>query len=142
MDLELDWVLGKMPRKVRGVGAGMSFWCGSSQTSPYLPVLWHCVPSLPWLLTLPCCHLLQEFFLQREPPALQPLALPPGLTVRQALERVLRLPAVASKRYLTNKVLPAQPLSPLSSLRLCPWPPALRVCSGSRSRVKTASHPV
>lgn len=60
VDLELEWVLGKMPRK--------------------------------------------EFFLQRNPPVLQPLALPPGLSVRQALERVLRLPAVASKRYLTNKV--------------------------------------
>uniref|UniRef100_A0A2K6DH00 Phosphoribosylformylglycinamidine synthase n=1 Tax=Macaca nemestrina TaxID=9545 RepID=A0A2K6DH00_MACNE len=60
VDLELEWVLGKMPRK--------------------------------------------EFFLQRKPPVLQPLALPPGLSVRQALERVLRLPAVASKRYLTNKV--------------------------------------
>uniref|UniRef100_A0A7N9DC60 phosphoribosylformylglycinamidine synthase n=1 Tax=Macaca fascicularis TaxID=9541 RepID=A0A7N9DC60_MACFA len=60
VDLELEWVLGKMPRK--------------------------------------------EFFLQRKPPVLQPLALPPGLRVRQALERVLRLPAVASKRYLTNKV--------------------------------------
>lgn len=36
---------------------------------------------------------------------LQPLALPPDLSVGQALERVLRLPAVASKRYLTNKVL-------------------------------------
>ncbi|XP_062965913.1 phosphoribosylformylglycinamidine synthase [Cynocephalus volans] len=60
VDLELYWVLGKMPRK--------------------------------------------EFFLQRAPPLLQPLALPPGLSVRQALERVLRLPAVASKRYLTNKV--------------------------------------
>lgn len=60
VDLELDWVLGKMPQK--------------------------------------------EFFLQRNPPLLQPLALPPGLSVRQALERVLRLPAVASKRYLTNKV--------------------------------------
>ncbi|XP_006151807.1 phosphoribosylformylglycinamidine synthase [Tupaia chinensis] len=60
VDLELDWVLGKMPQK--------------------------------------------EFFLQREPPLLQPLALPSDLTVRQALERVLRLPAVASKRYLTNKV--------------------------------------
>ncbi|XP_040857208.1 phosphoribosylformylglycinamidine synthase [Ochotona curzoniae] len=60
VDLELDWVLGKMPQK--------------------------------------------EFFLQREPPMLQPLILPAGLTVRQALERVLRLPAVASKRYLTNKV--------------------------------------
>ncbi|XP_004604897.2 phosphoribosylformylglycinamidine synthase isoform X1 [Sorex araneus] len=60
VDLELDWVLGKMPQK--------------------------------------------EFFLQRNPPLLQHLALPPGLSVRQALERVLRLPAVASKRYLTNKV--------------------------------------
>ncbi|XP_035950437.2 phosphoribosylformylglycinamidine synthase [Halichoerus grypus] len=60
VDLELDWVLGKMPRK--------------------------------------------EFFLQRSLPVLKPLALPPGLRVRQALERVLRLPAVASKRYLTNKV--------------------------------------
>ncbi|XP_004684670.2 PREDICTED: phosphoribosylformylglycinamidine synthase isoform X1 [Condylura cristata] len=60
VNLELDWVLGKMPRK--------------------------------------------EFFLQRNPPALQPLALPPALSVRHALERVLRLPAVASKRYLTNKV--------------------------------------
>ncbi|KAL2765805.1 phosphoribosylformylglycinamidine synthase [Daubentonia madagascariensis] len=60
VDLELNWVLGKMPRK--------------------------------------------DFFLQRDAPVLQPLALPPGLSVRQALEWVLRLPAVASKRYLTNKV--------------------------------------
>ncbi|XP_021033904.1 phosphoribosylformylglycinamidine synthase isoform X2 [Mus caroli] len=60
VDLDLDWVLGKMPQK--------------------------------------------EFFLQRKPPVLQPLALPPELSVRQALNRVLRLPAVASKRYLTNKV--------------------------------------
>ncbi|MBZ3888399.1 Phosphoribosylformylglycinamidine synthase [Sciurus carolinensis] len=60
VDLELDWVLGKMPQK--------------------------------------------EFFLQRDSPVLQPLALPQGLSVRQALERVLRLPSVASKRYLTNKV--------------------------------------
>ncbi|XP_074787006.1 phosphoribosylformylglycinamidine synthase [Athene noctua] len=60
VNLELEWVLGKMPRK--------------------------------------------EFVLQRVPPTLRPLALPPGLSVRSALERVLRLPAVASKRYLTNKV--------------------------------------
>ncbi len=37
--------------------------------------------------------------------SLQPLSLPVGLSVLPALERVLRLPAVASKRYLTNKVL-------------------------------------
>lgn len=47
----------------------------------------------------------QEFFLQRKPPVLKPLTLPPELSVRQALDRVLRLPAVASKRYLTNKVV-------------------------------------
>uniref|UniRef100_A0A8C3CJX4 phosphoribosylformylglycinamidine synthase n=1 Tax=Cairina moschata TaxID=8855 RepID=A0A8C3CJX4_CAIMO len=60
VNLELEWVLGKMPQK--------------------------------------------EFVLQRATPTLRPLELPPGLGVRQALERVLRLPAVASKRYLTNKV--------------------------------------
>lgn len=35
---------------------------------------------------------------------LEELELPPGLTVSSALDRVLRLPSVASKRYLTNKV--------------------------------------
>ena len=35
---------------------------------------------------------------------LAPLALPAGLTVEAAIARVLRLPAVASKRYLTTKV--------------------------------------
>ncbi len=35
---------------------------------------------------------------------LEPLSLPAGLTVADALARVLRLPAVASKRYLTTKV--------------------------------------
>ncbi|XP_061153862.1 phosphoribosylformylglycinamidine synthase isoform X1 [Syngnathus typhle] len=60
VDLQLEWVLGKMPQK--------------------------------------------EFRMERLSPVLQPLQLPAGLTVRDALERVLRLPAVASKRYLTNKV--------------------------------------
>ncbi|XP_044855933.1 phosphoribosylformylglycinamidine synthase isoform X2 [Mauremys mutica] len=46
----------------------------------------------------------KEFVLSRQRPALRPLRLPPGLSVGDALERVLRLPAVASKRYLTNKV--------------------------------------
>lgn len=67
-------------------------------------------PALPGhihLATLP----FQEFFLQRKPAVLQPLALPPELSVRQALDRVLRLPAVASKRYLTNKVLLAPHLA-------------------------------
>ncbi|CAL8270906.1 unnamed protein product [Arctogadus glacialis] len=60
VDLQLEWVLGKMPQK--------------------------------------------EFVMERVAPALLPLVLPPGLTVRDALDRVLRLPSVASKRYLTNKV--------------------------------------
>ena len=37
-------------------------------------------------------------------PQLEPLSLPEGLTVREALERVLRLLSVGSKRFLTNKV--------------------------------------
>ncbi|XP_061593812.1 phosphoribosylformylglycinamidine synthase [Cololabis saira] len=60
VDLQLEWVLGKMPQK--------------------------------------------EFRMERVASTLQPLTLPAGLTVKDALQRVLRLPAVASKRYLTNKV--------------------------------------
>ncbi|KAJ3599540.1 hypothetical protein NHX12_033499 [Muraenolepis orangiensis] len=60
VDLQLEWVLGKMPQK--------------------------------------------DFVMERVASVLQPLVLPHGLTVREALERVLRLPSVASKRYLTNKV--------------------------------------
>lgn len=60
VDLQLEWVLGKMPQKL--------------------------------------------FKMEHLSPSLQPLSLPAGLTVKDALERVLRLPAVASKRYLTNKV--------------------------------------
>ncbi|PIX02802.1 phosphoribosylformylglycinamidine synthase [bacterium (Candidatus Gribaldobacteria) CG_4_8_14_3_um_filter_42_11] len=40
----------------------------------------------------------------RVEPVLKPLELPADLTVRQALERVLRLLSVGSKRFLTNKV--------------------------------------
>ncbi|XP_067907410.1 phosphoribosylformylglycinamidine synthase isoform X2 [Heterodontus francisci] len=46
----------------------------------------------------------KEFTLNRTKPNLQPLTLPTNMTVREALNRVLRLPSVASKRYLTNKV--------------------------------------
>ncbi|XP_041912536.1 phosphoribosylformylglycinamidine synthase isoform X1 [Alosa sapidissima] len=60
VDLDLEWVLGKMPQK--------------------------------------------EFVMERLSPSLQPLSLPSPLSVLSALERVLRLPSVASKRYLTNKV--------------------------------------
>ena len=34
-----------------------------------------------------------------------PLHIQPSFTVKEMLDRVLRLPAVASKRYLTNKVV-------------------------------------
>ncbi|XP_050308110.1 phosphoribosylformylglycinamidine synthase [Anthonomus grandis grandis] len=44
------------------------------------------------------------FKLERKTPILQPLKLPPATSIFQCLERVLRLPSVASKRYLTNKV--------------------------------------
>lgn len=60
VDLQLEWVLGKMPQK--------------------------------------------EFKMARLAPELRSLVFPAGLSVRDALDRVLRLPAVASKRYLTNKV--------------------------------------
>ena len=42
--------------------------------------------------------------MNRIKPTLHPLQFDSKLTVREALERVLRLPSVASKRYLTNKV--------------------------------------
>lgn len=60
VDLHLEWVLGKMPRK--------------------------------------------EFQWTKERVELLPLVLPENLSVSEALRRVLRLPSVASKRYLTNKV--------------------------------------
>ncbi len=44
------------------------------------------------------------FRLERVRPTLESLRLPKGLTVRDALERVLRLLPVGSKRFLTNKV--------------------------------------
>ncbi|XP_060065152.1 phosphoribosylformylglycinamidine synthase-like [Ylistrum balloti] len=46
----------------------------------------------------------KEFTLDHKEMPLKPLVLPEGLQVKDALMRVLRLPSVASKRYLTNKV--------------------------------------
>lgn len=42
--------------------------------------------------------------MQRQVIQLPDIELPANLTVAVALERVLRLPSVGSKRYLTNKV--------------------------------------
>lgn len=60
VNLDLEFVLGKMPRKV--------------------------------------------FNMKKYKVVLKPLELPKDLTVVDSLERVLRLPSVASKRYLTTKV--------------------------------------
>ncbi|MGZ8448220.1 MAG: phosphoribosylformylglycinamidine synthase, partial [Candidatus Deferrimicrobiaceae bacterium] len=46
----------------------------------------------------------KTFRLARIPPSLAPLKLPGNLPVRGALDRVLRLLSVGSKRFLTNKV--------------------------------------
>ena len=46
----------------------------------------------------------QTFVLERAQPSLSGLTFPTDLSVMAALDRVLRLPSVASKRYLTNKV--------------------------------------
>ncbi|XP_041358701.1 phosphoribosylformylglycinamidine synthase-like [Gigantopelta aegis] len=46
----------------------------------------------------------KTFKMVRHVPDLLPLSLPENLQIRDALDRVLRLPSVASKRYLTNKV--------------------------------------
>ncbi|KAI6180793.1 Formylglycinamide ribonucleotide amidotransferase [Aphelenchoides besseyi] len=45
-----------------------------------------------------------ELKVDKENGNVKPLSLPSDLSVRDALERVLRLPSVASKRFLTNKV--------------------------------------
>ena len=49
-------------------------------------------------------NFLQVFNLDHESKTWNGLSLPDDLTVDDALKRVLRLPSVASKRYLTNKV--------------------------------------
>jgi phosphoribosylformylglycinamidine synthase len=46
----------------------------------------------------------KTFELERRRPRLEPLRLPDGLTVPDALDRVLRLVSVGSKRFLTTKV--------------------------------------
>jgi phosphoribosylformylglycinamidine synthase len=46
----------------------------------------------------------KTFEFRRAPRALAPLELPPGATPQAALELVLRLPSVCSKRFLTTKV--------------------------------------
>lgn len=66
------------------------------------------------MLTLFACALCCQQVLGKMPnktftfntstPVLEPLSLPAGTTPQSALERVLRLPSVCSKRFLTTKV--------------------------------------
>jgi phosphoribosylformylglycinamidine synthase len=46
----------------------------------------------------------KTFTFNTSTPVLEPLSLPEGTTPQAALERVLRLPSVCSKRFLTTKV--------------------------------------
>ncbi len=46
----------------------------------------------------------KTFRMDRVQPTVEPLNLPAGITVRESLDRVLRLVSVGSKRFLTNKV--------------------------------------
>lgn len=46
----------------------------------------------------------KKFHLKKEEPILKPLILPANLKIVEGLERVLRLPSVGSKRFLTSKV--------------------------------------
>lgn len=74
--LNLDWTLGNMPRKVsHKVAKGHR--------------------------TIANVQLFELSIQQRD---LHPLRLPSSLNIMDALIKVLRLPSVGSKRYLTNKV--------------------------------------
>jgi phosphoribosylformylglycinamidine synthase len=46
----------------------------------------------------------KTFTFNTSTPTLEPLVLPEGTTPQAALELVLRLPSVCSKRFLTTKV--------------------------------------
>jgi hypothetical protein len=46
----------------------------------------------------------KKFRFDRRSDALEPLDIAPNVTVYDALKRVLKLPAVCSKRFLTSKV--------------------------------------
>lgn len=46
----------------------------------------------------------KHYTFRRSTPRLEPVVLPPGTVPQTALERVLRLPSVCSKRFLTSKV--------------------------------------
>lgn len=152
VDLHLDWVLGKMPKKVgleerclrrflnilsvffvadfvfvffslpplllflsygcllytdllhTAFLPNFFFICSSSafQTNP--PPSPRTKYYIPFVIHLSIINEFQVFHWTKERTQPPPLNLGDTVEVREALERVLRLPAVASKRYLTNKV--------------------------------------
>ena len=63
----------------------------------------HCTALPPPACLLPACLLPARRF-DRKPEPIQGLTLPAGTTAAAALDRVLRLPGVGSKRFLTTKV--------------------------------------
>lgn len=161
VDLHLDWVLGKMPKKVgleerclcrflnilslflllilyvffffslppllfiffilrlsfvhrsftHRISPKSFFICSSSafQTNP--PPSPRTKYYIPFVIHLSIINEFQVFHWTKERTQPPPLNLGDTVEVREALERVLRLPAVASKRYLTNKVSVATLLS-------------------------------
>ena len=94
VDLELDRVLGDMPRK--------------------------------------------KFELYHSQPELAPLSLPRDVTVQSALERVLRLVSVGSKRFLTNKV--DRSVTGLVARQQCAGPASAHGLRRRRDRAEPLRH--
>ena len=68
---------------------------------------WLKLPVIQYGQVSPLFHVLsfcQTFTSNRCERHFEPFHLPDGASLASALDRVLRLPSVASKRYLTNKV--------------------------------------
>ncbi len=68
----------------------------------------------------------KTFKLERIPPKREPLQLPENLTVADALECVLRLPSVGSKRFLTTKV--DRSVTGLIAQQQCVGPNQITLC--------------
>jgi hypothetical protein len=83
--------------------------CQVPASKPPLIVI-RITPALTYYVCYPLCAQVlgkmpnKTFTFNTSTPQLQPLALPEGTTPQAALERVLRLPSVCSKRFLTTKV--------------------------------------
>lgn len=115
VDLDLEKVLGDMPNKtfkcVRGVGlrrrqaSNRLVYRFGHNRGAGLPIQRHAAAA-PAAMSLtaptPLCDFLRRFDRKAEPTS--DLSLPAGTSAAEALDRVLRLPSVCSKRFLTTKV--------------------------------------